>query len=118
MFLTFVFLRSFLGLLCIEAGAVLSLDLSFLDQATPHVKPPSRPLTKPNVVVAHSTISHLLRLDLLFLSTIQKKNAFHETMAVLQSASLEPEARAFISGVIHRALEVFSFLKNVVKENA
>ena len=47
----------------LEAGAVPFLDLSFMDQATPHVEPPSRPPTKSNVVVVHSTIGHLLSLD-------------------------------------------------------
>ena len=54
----------------LEEGAVPFLDLSFLDQATPHVKPPSKPPTELNVVVTHSTISHLLSLDLLSISTI------------------------------------------------
>ena len=39
-------------------------------------------------------------------------------MAALQSTSLEPEAGAFIYGVIHRAPEVFSSIEHVVKENA
>ena len=39
-------------------------------------------------------------------------------MAALQSASLELEAGAFVSRVIHRALEIFSSLKHVLKENA
>ena len=38
-------------------------------------------------------------------------------MAVLQSVSLEPEARAFISRVIKHAHEVFSSIEHVVKEN-
>ena len=66
----------------LEVGAIPSLYLSFLDQATPHVKPLSKPPTEPDVAVAHSTISHLLSLDLLFLSIIQKY-AFHAAMAVL-----------------------------------
>ena len=101
----------------LEVGAVPSLDLSFLDQATPHVELPSRPHTKLNVAFAYSTISHLLSLDLLSLSTIQK-NAFHATMVMLQSASLEPEVRDFIFGVINHALEVFSSIEHVVKENS
>ena len=56
--------------LLLKAGAVPSSDLSFLDQATPHVEPPSRPPTELDVAVACSTISHLLSLDLLSLSTI------------------------------------------------
>ena len=59
----------------------------------------------------------MLILDLLSLSTVQN-NAFRVAMVVLQYASLEPEAGAFIYGVIHRAPEVFSSIKNVVKENA
>ena len=39
-------------------------------------------------------------------------------MAVLQSASLDPEAEIFLSGVTHRALEVFSSIEHAVKENA
>ena len=39
-------------------------------------------------------------------------------MAVLQSIFLEPKVGAFISGVIHHALEVFSSIEHVVKENA
>ena len=93
------------------------MDLSFLDQTTPHVKPPSKPPTKPNVVVAYSTINQLLSLDLLSLSTIQK-NAFHVAMAVLQSTSLEPEAGDFISRIINHAPTVFSSIAHVVKENA
>ena len=101
----------------IESLAIPSLNLSFLDQATPHVEPLSRPPTESNVVVARSTISHLLSLDLLSLSSIQKY-AFHVAMTMLQSASLEPKAGAFISRVIHRALEVFSSIEHVVKKNS
>ena len=108
---------SFWSTLHLEARAVPSLDLSFLDQATPHVEPPSRPSTESDVVVVHSTISHLLSLDLLSLSIVQK-NAFHAAMVVLQFTSLEPEARAFISRVIHHVPEVFSSIKHMVKENA
>ena len=39
------------------------------------------------------------------------------TMAVLQSASLDLEARNFLSRVIHCAHEVFSFIEHVVKKN-
>ena len=39
-------------------------------------------------------------------------------MAVLQSISLEHEARAFISRIINRAPAVFSSIEHVVKENA
>ena len=39
-------------------------------------------------------------------------------MAVLQSASLEPKAKAFIYGVIHHAFKVFSSIEHVVKENS
>ena len=39
-------------------------------------------------------------------------------MAVLQFASLEHEVGAFIFGVIHRTLEVFSSNEHVVKENS
>ena len=46
----------------------------------------------------------MLSLDLLSISTIQK-DAFHAAMAVLQSASLDPEAEIFLYGVTHRALE-------------
>ena len=87
-----------------------------MDQATPHVEPPSKPLTKPDVVVAHSTISHLLSLDLLSLSTIPKY-VFHATMAVLQSTYLNPKDEIFLYGVTHRAPEVFSYIEHVVKEN-
>ena len=68
--------------LYLEARVVHSLDLSFLDQTTPHIEPPSRPHTEPDVAVAYSTISHLLNLDLLSLFTIQK-DAFHAAMVVL-----------------------------------
>ena len=88
-----------------------------MDQATPHVELPSRPSIESDIAVARSTISHLLSLDLISLSTVQK-NAFQATMAVLQSASLEPEVRAFIYGVIHYAPEVFSSIEHVVMENA
>ena len=126
-FLYFLFINFQVPYLCLslvsswstlhlEAGAIPSLDLSFMDQATPHVEPPSRPLIELNVVVARSTISHQLSLDLLSLSSIQK-DAFHTTIAVLQSASLEPEVGAFISWVIHHAPEVFSSIEHVVKEN-
>ena len=47
-----------------------------------------------------------------------KKNAFHAVMAVLQSASLEPEAEAFISEIINWASAVFSSIDHVVKGNA
>ena len=87
-----------------------------MDQATPHIEPPSRPPTEPDVVVARSTISHLLTLDLLSLTTIQK-DAFHAVMAVLQSTSLDPEAEIFLYGFTHRTPEVFSSIKHVVKEN-
>ena len=101
----------------LEEGAIPSLDISFLDQATPHVEPPSRPPTEPDVDVARSTICHLLSLDLLSLSTIHK-DAFHATIVVLQSASLDPEADIFLYGVTHRAPKVFSSIEHVVKENA
>ena len=39
-------------------------------------------------------------------------------MAVLQSASLKHEARAFIYGIINRAPVVFSSIEHVVKEKA
>ena len=100
----------------LEAGAVPSLDLSFLDQATPHVEPPSRPPIELDLVVAYSTISHMLSLNLLSLSTIQK-DAFHAAIAILQSASLDPKAEIFLSGVTHRAPEVFSSIKHVMMEN-
>ena len=101
----------------LEAGAIPSLDLSFLNQATPHVKPPTRPPIELDVVVARSTISHLLSLDLHSISTIQK-DAFHATMAVLQFASLDLEAEIFLFGVTHRVPEVFSSIEHIVKENA
>ena len=88
-----------------------------MDQATPHVEMPSRPSIELDIAIARSTISHMLNLDLLSLSTVQK-NAFHAAMVVLQSASLEPEVRAFIYGVIHYASEVFSSIEHVVMENA
>ena len=100
----------------LEVEAVPSLDLSFLDQVTPHVEPPSRPLTKPDVVVVCSTISHLLSLDLLSLSTIQK-SVFHAAMAILQSASLDLEAGTLLSRVTQRAPKVFSSIEHVVNEN-
>ena len=37
---------------------------------------------------------------------------------MLQSASLGPKARAFISGVIHHAPKLFSSIDHVVNENA
>ena len=101
----------------LEVGAAPSLDLSFLDQATPHVKAPSRPPTKLDVAYTRSTISHLLSLDLLSLSIIQK-DVFHAVMVVLQSSSLNLDAGTFPSRVTHRAPEVFSFIKHVVKKNA
>ena len=57
----------------LKARAFPSLDLSFLDQATSHIEPPSKPPTEPDVVVARSIISHMLSLDLLSLSTVKKK---------------------------------------------
>ena len=101
----------------LEAEIVPSLDLSFLDQATPHVEPPSKPPTEPDVAISRSTISHMLSLDLLSLSTIQK-DAFHAAMAILQSSSLDPEVETFIYGVIHHASKVFSSIEHIVKENA
>ena len=125
---SFLFIHFYFPYLCIsqvspwstlhlEEGAVPSLDLSFIDQATSHVEPPSIPPTEPDVAVPCSTISHLLSLDLLSLSTIQK-DAFHAAMAVLQSASLDPEAKIFLSRVKHRAPDVFSSIEHVVKDNA
>ena len=102
----------------LEAEAVPSLDLSFLDQATPHVELPSKPPTDQDVVVALSTISHLLSLDFLSVSTIQKKNAFHAAMTILQSASLDLEAETFLYGVTHCAPKLFSSIEHIVKENA
>ena len=101
----------------LEVGAVSSLDLSFLDQVTPHIEQPSKPLTELNVVVARSTISHLLILDLLSLSIVQK-NAFHSAMTVLKSTSHKPAAWVFIYGVVQIAPKVFSSIEHVVKENA
>ena len=101
----------------LEAGEISSLDLSFLDRATPHVEPLSKPPIEPDVAIACFTISHMLSLDLLSLSNIQK-DAFHTTMVVVQSTSLEPEDGAFIFRVLHRASEVFSSIEHVVKENA
>ena len=100
----------------LEAGAVPSLDLSSLYQATPYVEPPSKPHTEPDVVVARFTISHLLSFDLLSLSTIQK-DVFHTAMAILQSTSLDPEVEISLYGVTHRASEVFSSIEHVVKDN-
>ena len=80
----------------LEVGAIPSLDLSFSDQTHPHVEPPSKPLTKQDVVVARSTISHLLSLGLLSLSIIQKDD-FHAATEVLQSASFNPEVGTFLS---------------------
>ena len=88
-----------------------------MDQATPHVEPPSRPPTEPDVAVSRFTISHLLSLDLLSLSIMQK-DAFHVGMAVLPSASFNLEARTFLSGVTHIAPKVFSSIEHVVKKNA
>ena len=98
-FLYFIFINFQVPYLCLsqvspwstlhlEAGAIPSLGLSFLDQATPHVELPFRIPTKLDVIVARSTISHLLSLDLLSLSIVQK-NAFQAAMAALQSVSLE-----------------------------
>ena len=126
-FLYFLFINFQVPYLCLpqvspwstlhlEAGAVPSLDLFFLDQVT-HVELTSRPPTEPNVAISCSIISHLLSLDLLSLSSIQK-NDFHAAMVVLQYASLELEAGAFIYGVTHRAPKVFSSIKHVIKENA
>ena len=93
------------------------MDFSFLNQATPYVEPPSRPPTDPDVAITRSTISHLLSLDLLSLSTIQK-DAFHVAMAVFQSISLDLEAKIFLYGGTHREPEVFSSIEHVVKDNA
>ena len=101
----------------LEAGVIPSLDISFLDQATPHFEPPSRPPIELDVSISFSTIGHLLSLDLLSLATIQK-DVFHAAMAVLQSASLYPKAKIFLYGVTHRAPEVFYSIDHVVKENA
>ena len=125
---SFLFIHFYFPYLCLsqvspwstfhlEAEAVPSLDLSFLDQATLHVEPPSKPPIELDIAIAHSTISHLLSLDLLSLSTIQK-DAFHAAMAVLQSALLDPEDEIFLYGVTHRAPEVFSSIEPIVKENA
>ena len=100
----------------LKAGAVPSLDLSFLDQATPHVEPPSRPPTELDVVVALSTISHLLSLGLFSLSIVQK-TCFSCGYGNI-TASLEPKAGAFISRVINRAPKLFSSIEHVVTENA
>ena len=43
----------------LKVRAVPSFNISFLDQATPHVEPPSRPPTESNIVVARSTFSLL-----------------------------------------------------------
>ena len=94
-----------------------SLDLSFLDQATPHVELPSRLPTEPDVAVTCSTIIHMLSLDLLSLSIIQI-DAFHVAMAILQSASLDPEVEIFLYRVTHRAPKLFSSIEHVLKENA
>ena len=56
-------------------------------------------------------------LDLLSLSTIQK-DAFHASMALLQSASLNPKSEILLYGVTHCASEVFSSIEHVVKVNA
>ena len=88
-----------------------------MDQATPHVEPPSRSPTKSDVAISHSTISHLLSLDLLSLSTIQK-DAFHVAMVVLQSASLNVEAEIFFYGVAHYAPDAFYSIEHIRKENA
>ena len=117
LFVHFYFL--FIGLYLVyhlEAGVVPSFDLSFLDQAIPHIEPPSIPLTKLDVAIVCSTISHLLSLNLLSLSTVQK-DAFLAAMIVLQSASLDLEVGTFLYGVTHRAPEVFSSIEHVVKEN-
>ena len=39
-------------------------------------------------------------------------------MAILQSASLDPKVEIFLYRVTHHALEVFSSIEHVVKENA
>ena len=49
----------------LEAGVVPSLNLSFLNQATPYVEPPSKPPTESDVVVVCSTISNVLSLYLI-----------------------------------------------------
>ena len=88
-----------------------------MDQASPHVEPPSKPPTEQDVAITRFTIIHLLSLDLLSLSTIQK-DAFHAAMEVLQSASLDTEAEIFLYGVTHHAPEVFSSIEHVLKENS
>ena len=39
-------------------------------------------------------------------------------MAILQSASLDPEAEIFLSALTHHAPGEFSSIKHIVKENA
>ena len=60
----------------LEIGEIPSLDLSFMDQTTPHVDSSSKPPIESDVAVALSTISHLLILELLSLSTVKKKKCF------------------------------------------
>ena len=57
-----------------------------------------------------------MSLDLLSLSTVQKKKkkALHAAMAILQYASLDPKAGAFISRIINLAPAVFSSIEHVV----
>ena len=93
----------------LEARAVPSFNLSFLDQATPHVEPPSKPPIESDIAIARSTISYLLSLGLLSLSTIQK-DAFHAAMAVLQSSSLDPKAEICLYAVTHYAPRYFLLL--------
>ena len=53
------------------------------------------PLNDLDVAAAHSTVSHLLDLDLLSLSTSQK-NVLCIASAVLVSASKVPQSKVFI----------------------
>ena len=68
------------------------------------------------MVVAHSTVSHFLGLDLLSLSSIHK-DVFCAALAVLASASKVPQSKVFISKALAQTSFVFPALDCALKSN-
>ena len=66
------------------------------------------------MVVVHSTMSHLLSLDLLSL-TINQKDAFYATLALLESTTQVLETIAFIYEAFAQTSSIFSSMDCVVK---
>ena len=66
-----------------------------------------RPPSDLDVVVARSTVSHLLSLDMLSLIT-SKKDAFCVALILLESTSQMLKAKAFISKVLAETSHIFS----------